>query len=368
MTHIERLATPGIQGTSPGLVDIFVGGTHDNYMPFHHKHTRKVFANIHARLKNQGIALGDLFGIQGADINHLLTQEYPASLWIEIGANYLVHIPKQKLQALCRKYNVIVHDYMEGGWMIQGADIPDECTVATSSLDHGNLCIPLFALSVHAHHCVFENLDLPPSGDRKLALALARKPRTTRLDLLDILEERGLLDETDWSLVINYQHDGDLGDFVSSPNLNAARWPDECNHAFVTRHRHELPRTLDGITHFSECGWLPPVFQNRYTWYVSMEVYTHLNFPTEKTFKGMLSGAGLVTIAGTGFNTQLEKLGFQIQGEYDNLEGRERACAIVDVMQTQPDWDIVRHNHDLMCNQTFLEDLVITPLKKLCCT
>jgi hypothetical protein len=347
-------------------VDLFWGVVPESYLSFHHQHTARVFGNLLPRLRQNDIALGELYGRQGVYLDQLLTQEPIPDMIVEIPCGCVGQISRPKMRALLRDYTVIVHDFMEGGWALDNANVPAGCVTATGSLVGHHINMPIFALSVHANHVALGNLDLPhchANQTRKMALALARKPRLNRLDFLHELDTQGLLDQVDWSLVLNRHEPGELGDFKLSPNVSTTRWHEQMNHDFVKNHGDKLPRTLDNISRLSECMYLPEQFRNKYNWYVSMETYDEYVLPTEKTFKGFLSGADVVTIAPPGFNQALVDLGFNMDTSYDHLEGIDRVQAVVQKIQSQPDWDRVLHNHALMCDTAFLEDLVIHALK-----
>lgn len=341
----------------PGLNDLLnpvvMGYMADDSYP----NMGKTFGNIiRSELQKNNILLGNLYGAEGISVTQLLAQPV-TDTWYEIGVDNYESLPTQHKQLL-DNYNLIIHDYPEGGSLM--VNHKSSHTTASGGYTFGDINLPVFSLFVHS-----ENTEDKTSytGDKKLALVLNRKPRQHRLDFLYELDNANILQDCDWSLAINFDEHSKLGHFSKSPNVSTQRWNTAEDHPFVKKYRSVLPALLDEVTSYSEHAIMPSEFYGKYKWYVSTEAFMDVLFPTEKTFKGFLTGASVLTVAQSGFNETLQKLGFKFQGDYDHLEGNARMKKIIEIMKTQsPDLDIVEHNYKLMRDINFQTSLVVDEL------
>jgi hypothetical protein len=364
--YIEKINNSLSKNKSPGLVDIFIGDTTNCYSHGFVKNINHYYSSLITKhLDDANILLGKQFGSNGLTVTELLANKYTLneSTFFEMDINTYLSCPTV-IRNMLLQYNIIVHDYMEGGWFLSEHKIPEEFTVLTGSANS----IPIFMLCTMANSRatgnVNNNLDMHRN---KLALVPIHKPRPWRLDVLAALDDRDLLDRCDWSLWFNLGDEGAPGDFAVSPNVSKARWGEHVEHPFVKKHFDVLPKQLDVIDHFDDCLPLHTDYHNQYRWHIVAETYMTNYFATEKTFKAFIGGHVPLTVAKPGFNKCLEDLGFIMPGNYDHLEGNERIDAIVDMVaeDTNDYTDVIVHNHDIIINHA--DKIVADCIKKRLC-
>ena len=345
--------------------------------------------NIMGKLQMAGLDIGTKHGIEGCSVTEVLRNKTQDNIIWEIDAVTFATLSRVNQVQLLERQNLIICDYTEGGFHIHKTlnhkilKYAKNLMISTSgmeSYDHipgvkASLQIPVFALITHKETVLSNNMPAKPSADTirtRKVLAPAHKPRLPRLQMLAELDRAGILKDTDWSLVINFDEDGERGDFLTSPNTSFKRFQNEIEHndvmQFVESKRHLLPKQLDDhvITRFEECIPLNKSYAGKYAWYIGMETYRFIKFPTEKTFKGMIAGLPVLTMAPPDFNYELEGLGFRMpfREEYDYIQmGKERAEAIVEIINEKSvSMEILEHNYNLMSSAVFLSNLVVKPL------
>jgi len=387
--HIEKIDNIQSAGEHiPGLVDLFLDeqssdkSTHP-YIEF--------FPNIHKHFANeiqQLFTLGTLYGSKGVSIDLVCSQ--PSDIYYEICPKTLQSLPKNKIKYFLQNYNVIIHDYIEGSWwfnmsitpveFIRSLNIlPRNVILSTTSGDNEEVkelniksgFFPLWLISRYS--------DLPKGiefnfNPKKLALIPARKARSSRVMLLAKMHEKKLLDDCDWSLVINFNEDGEVGDFFTSPALSHKRFnlmetsDEPYIKNFFNRYRKELPKVFEEIPHDSvaDCRFINASWLGSYNYYISTEPTLGGSIhATEKTWNGMGLGLPVITLASAGFNTWLESLGFKTIGDFDHLDWDERVFAIVDFLQKPIDLEynesVARHNYNLIYDKKFILSLINIP-------
>ena len=186
-----------------------------------------------------------------------------------------------------------------------------------------------------------------------LALCMVNKPRQWRLDMLEELYQQELLDTgVDWTLSISLP-------ILQSKYERIQKWASRETHPFVQRFKHVLPKAMHAEW-YNECVYLPSQLVGNYKWNICCETYDHAHFVTEKTIKSFLGCMAPLTVAPAGFNQHLEAMGFQMPGNYDHLEGKERIQAIAQILKTDnTDYtDLIKHNYDLITNRTAISELI----------
>lgn len=385
MIHLEKISTARSETYNtleyafsdamdhPGLIGIF--------------YNNPEFGNVIKRqCKERGLAFGERFGAKGVSVEALLQLQEPMdNYWFEISPFDFMSIPTAQREQLINIYNIIVYDYIDGGYHVElvlpKVLINDNRILnASGAMDKfGNetLNIPVFPHITYMEAVRTKN-TVPESiiDNKKIKRCLFpnHKPRPGRLATLARLAELELLDHNvDWSLTVNFDEDGKLGDYFKSPNVGLGRYghslvQSELVEKFVRAYRHELPKVLPNSTIelFKDCIPLNKRYAGNYTWKIACETYPHIKFNTEKTFKGMMAGMPVLTIGPAGLNNALTDVGFIMEYTelYDNLEfGPERIEAVIDVMVSkEPNLDIVRHNYKLSHDVEFLASLVTKPL------
>jgi hypothetical protein len=365
--HIEKIKNNIKQGAFPGLVDLFVGDASKSYLPGPAKHVKAIYGSeITNQLANHSIFLARKFGPTGIDIYDLLLQSPTnfADTVFELDCQTYGSYPaaiKKRLE----HYNVVVHDFMEGGFCLQDIDVLPGTASVTGSVND----LPIFMLSTLAESIRTNNLcsEFPVCTEKKLAIVPVHKPRSIRLDLLHALDQNNLLEHCDWSLWFNTGDIGKLGDFAHSPNVSKDRWIDQLQHPFVQKHWHALPKQLDHIETFEECVPLHKQYHGKYRWHIVCETYTNLCFATEKTFKAFVAGHVPLTVAPPGFNCLVEELGFVMPGDYDNLKGESRITRIIEILKGDHSdrTEIAKHNYQLATSVESTSAIIVNRIRRL---
>jgi len=385
MIHLEKISTARSETYNtleyafsdamdhPGLIGIF--------------YNNPEFGNVIKRqCKERGLAFGERFGAKGISVDALMQVTEPLdNFWFEICASDFMELSAKIRETLISVYNIIVYDYIDGGYHVEHflpkVLINDNRILNASGAfdEFGNetMCMHIFPLITYMEAVRTGNI-VPESiiDNKKIKRCLFpnHKPRPGRLATLARLAQLELLDHNvDWSLTVNFDEDGKLGDYFKSPNVGLGRYghslvQSELVEKFVRSYRHELPKVLPNSTIelFKDCIPLNKRYAGNYTWKIACETYPHIKFNTEKTFKGMMAGMPILTIGPAGLNNALTDVGFIMEYTelYDNLEfGPERIEAVIDVMVSkEPNLEIVRHNYKLSHDVEFLASLVTKPL------
>jgi len=388
MIYLEKISTERSQTYSklkysfsdamdhPGLIGIFYNNP-------------EFGDEIKKQCDEAGIGFGKMFGADGVTIDALSTLMVKdlSNYWFEINAYDFMQLELKQRENLIDTYNIIVYDYIDGGYHVE-LYLPlhylndKRILNASGAFDKfGNdtLCIPVFPLityseTVRTGNVVPESvIDLPKD---KRCFFPNHKPRPGRLQTLARLAELDLLDEhCDWSLTVNFDEDGQLGDYFKSPNVGLGRYGHSLEQSesvkdFVKKYKSALPKVLPNSTIelFKDCIPLNKRYAGKYTWKFACETYPHIKFNTEKTFKGMMAGIPVLTIGPKNLNKGLVDAGYIMEYTelYDHLEfGDERIEAVIDIMVSkQPNIEAVRHNYKLSHDVKFLASLIVNPLKE----
>ena len=373
MLHIEKVTSQHDQ--TPGLVDIFVKNNQKS-LKFGNwsRYTASEFGKqVCKNLENDKIFIGTQFGTDGIDLSKLINCEdkLKPNTVFEISALSYISMSTLERRSL-KKYKYYIHDFIEGTYYIEEMAKTLKDVTYVSSCSHSeitNINIPIFAFYTLAETLQTQDIKFKPyTGKGKLALLPCHKPRPNRVNLLERLDDLGVLNDIDWSLFVNFDKSGEPGDFYKSSNVSLERWRWLSYHPFIRKYKNILPRTLDDIANFSECLPLPKNLNTRYKWYIGCETYNYTHFVTEKTFKGFLGCMPTLTLAEVGFNSHLEKYGFIMPGKYDHLEDSARIEGITETLLNNniPYLDdAVETNFKLITDLDFLSNLVSKELQKL---
>lgn len=409
---IEKLQNRAMKTPAmPGLIDMFMHKRTEYYFYPYMPGLKRFAPKIHQQLSNQDISLGAIYGVEGATPEEALGIEDMKNneIIFEACATTLLELPKAFVRKFLKKHRVLIHDYMEGGrfpienfhllsWVRSLDIIPKEIYVCTSgmyetkdlSLNVKPFCIPTWAIVTRAN-TLYDKPEFNWHEKKRFAVVPIHKPRIPRLILLSELDRADLLKHCDWSCsVVMDDKYTERGDFERSPSLKSMMgWIDEKAPPYVQHFIKkyyalgELPRKIDDVTDFWLATPPPKDWINKYRWYISAETIVNerggdgsprASFPTEKTFKGMMLGAGLITLAGNGFDQYLEDMGFKIpyhanliNDGYEAVQGRARSIALL--LQADVDWQWVKEcaeiNYELMWDDDFLVRLTCNPLNKL---
>lgn len=386
--HIEKIDNIQSGGDHiPGLVDLFLDEqpsdkslVYVEFLPNIHKH----FANEIQQL----FTLGTLYGSKGVSVDLVCSE--PSDIYYEICPKTLQDLPKNKIKYFLQNYNVIVHDYVEGSWWFNMPTTPVEyirslnilprnVILSTGSGDNEEVkelniksgFFPLWLIHVNSELIQGIKFNFNP---KKLALIPARKARSSRVKLLAKMHDKKLLDDCDWSLVINFNEDGKVGDFFTSPALSHKKFnlmetsDEDYIKNFFNRYKKELPKVFEQLPKDSvaDCRFNDLSWMGSYNYYIATEPGLGGTIhATEKTWRGMGLGLPVVTLASAGFNTWLESLGFKTIGDFDHLDWDERVFAIVDFLQKPIDLEynesVARHNYNLVHDKKFILSLINIP-------
>ena len=391
MIHLEKISTvrsdtyTNLQYSfsdameHPGLIGIFYNNP-------------EFAVEIKKQCKRNGLAFGLRFGAKGVTVDSLLQvhesmQGLYYNYWFEISPACFMSIPTPQREKLITLYNIIVFDYIDGGYYVENI-LPktylndNRILNASGAFDKfGNetMCIPVFPHITYQEANRTGNIvpeSVIDNEKQKLCLFPNHKPRPGRLATLARLDELDILDfQVEWSLTVNWEEDGNLGDYFKSPNVGLDRYghsliQSESVKKFVKKYKNELPKVLTDSTIelFKDCIPLNKRYAGNYTWKIACETYPHIKFNTEKTFKGFMAGIPVLTIGPKNLNKYLISVGYEMEYSemYDHLEfGEERIEAVIETMiSKQPDIDKVRHNYKLSHDVEFLASLVVEPLTK----
>ena len=360
-------------------------------------HVKEVLGDlVHEALKAHDITLGKQYGGSGIDIRLLLSTNDNDDNYYEVCANHILSLQwsARKIKKLFKQNKLIIFDYTEGGYYIsklltqypteikQARDIIYNCMCSVDNSGDWNLNsipankrleIPAFIYGTGTYYQCNPFSDTPLNKPLNKILLPIHKARRWRVEVLTIMEEKGLLDQTDWSLhYINNSDVTKIGSFHSSPALVNILHENEIysdtDSAFIKKYLDELPKNLIGdcIDKFSDHMQLHNAWQE-YNWYIGVETHYDKMLITEKTLKGYALGVPTISLSAQNFNSYLARYGFQIDGDYDTGETlKERVEAAIEHMQTTSgDKDKAKHNQMLLKNNTFLASLIVDPLVKL---
>tara|TARA_R110001592_G_scaffold1058_2_gene6278 strand:+ start:597 stop:1835 length:1239 start_codon:yes stop_codon:yes gene_type:complete len=341
---------------------------------------------IKKQCKEKGLAFGERFGTNGVSVEALLQLTEPLdNYWFEITPFDFLSIPTPQREQLISIYNIIVFDYIDGGYHVEltlpKAYLNDERILnASGALDKfGNetMCIPVFPHITYMEAKRTGNIVPESVIDNekvKRCIFPNHKPRPGRLATLARLDELDVLENNvEWSLTVNWEEEGEHGDFFKSPNVSLGRYSHSLIQSdsvkqFVQTYKSSLPKVLPNSTIelFKDCIPLNKRYAGNYSWKIACETYPHIKFNTEKTFKGFMAGMSVLTLGPKNLNKWLVNAGYIMEYSelYDHLEfGEERIEAVIDIMLSkQPNLDAVRHNYKLSHDVEFLASLVVNPL------
>lgn len=365
--NIEKVTSVRTQQQLPGLVDILLGVNTDCYHESFVVNIASVFGNtIISKLHKLNINVGGRYGSEGVDIMTLMATPVDPDTVYEICAHTYASLTSGQRRSL-RAHHIIVHDLMEGGYLLKDIDTAD-VQILTGSADS----FPVYLLATVANSIKTGNICsvFPDSTEKRLAIIPTHKPRPTRLNMLHAIDESGLLSQCEWSLWFNQGVDGEPGSFTSSPNVGAGRWTDAGRHPFVTKYGHLLPKQLDYIDNFADCLPMHSQYHGKFKWHVVCETYMDRYFTTEKTFKAFIAGHIPLTVAKPGFNSILESMGFRLPGNYDHLPPQERIQKIVEILkQDNTDYtDIAQHNYNLITSVESVSDIMVNKIVEMALT
>ncbi len=387
MIHLEKISTKRSKTYNklqyafsdamdhPGLIGIFYNNP-------------EFGDEIKKQCKQKGIGFGERFGAEGVSVDALLQLQEPMEdFWFEMTPFDFMSLPVKQREQLISIYNIIVFDYIDGGYHVELV-LPKQylndnrilnASGAMDKFGNETLNIPVFPHITYMEAVRTGNVvpeSVIDNVKKKQCLFPNHKPRPGRLATLARLDELQVLDHNvEWSLTVNWEEEGQHGDFFKSPNVSLGRYghsliQSESVKKFVSRNRHALPKVLEDSTIelFKDCIPLNKRYAGNYTWKIACETYPHIKFNTEKTFKGFMAGLPVLTLGPKNLNKWLTDVGFQMEYSdlYDHLEfGEERIEAVIDTMLSkQPDLYKAKVNHRLMHDVEFLTSLIVKPLSE----
>lgn len=338
------------------------------------------------QLKSYDIWLGKYYGTEGITITNVFGPDVDRDNTVYcIPIEKFARLSKVQATRLLNELRLMICDYSEGGFLMREytnqiennwetiTNQVREVSISTSGLesfDHvqrtyctmGMHYFPLLTLweTIRTNNLPSIEQIRTPIEKRKSLLVPVHKPRPHRVEMLSALDKRGLLANADWSLTVNFDESGELGDFLRTPNVSVTRYQDSATMPFVGKHKHLLPKTLpnDTVKKFADCIPLDKQFAGQYKWYVSCETYHDFDFVTEKTFKGFLAGMPVLICGGVSPMTKVsDTLEFEMPyaDELDHLDHSEKRQAICDIVQAQQvDQDIIEYNFSVASNKRYL--------------
>lgn len=357
-----------------------------------------------------GITGGKQFGPAGTSAANLAVNAREDTL-VEITPRALCATPPAILKEILENHKVILSDFYESGLfftgMVQGSD-PDRADILklirSKNIKPRELYLLgsdylMRGLPEHNIYQLRSNLwplfvvlctnTLPRTildpkfrnrqtqiireKHKKFAIFQNRKARKNRIELLDHLDKRGLLDHMDWSLW--YDPTGQHPTTTHVMN-NAAEWIKDNHDPEITDflRRHKLPRQL---SKHGDCQHSNYSYLGQYHYNVVAETHSvacnagsfgQFSHVTEKTYKAFYAGAMPLILGSQNMEKHLAQQGFVLTDNgYDSCDGSARVQLMAEHIQQLHSEKIT---HTDACVENFLcatdpdwiSSQIITPL------
>ena len=411
MIHIEKLSLKNVgKYTWQTFIDNFIGTKETRTHILEKRRPNLARAYINSQIitsnvlpKLKGIALGKYFGMNGVDINELLTTSLNIeNLVIEISVDNINSLPKNKLKTLLESYPVILNDFEEGGNLYHNENLnlikllidqnikPKQLFLVGSGLqmrDYPQLNIYkiyydywlVICATIREHildnkQSLLDNISsyTPPN----FCIVPTFKPRIHRLKILSYLDSINILDKCTWSM--GYNHSNAVDRYQLSNNGQHLGNTEIMNQINLFLSNHTFPKSLPNAPYGT---WESVVLHdmsifNQYRYYLVAETYIgdELLSPlggcgivTEKTYKCFLTAAAPIIYGPPEMSRHLNTLGFKTLTEHlDISDYRSVGNFLNELSLTQThEKDLIQHNFDLVTNKDFLADQVAAPLNKI---
>lgn len=411
MIHIEKLSLKNVgKYTWQTFIDNFIGTKETRSYILEERRPNKARTYINSQIltplilpKLKGVVLGKYFGMDGADIDELLTTLVNIeNLVIEISIDNINSLPKNKLKQLLEKYPVILNDFEEGGNLFGWEELnlvkflidrnikPKQLFLVGSCLQlddypllniykiqYDYWMIVSATVNQNFSNAIFDNnykqklldqLETPPN---KFCIIPVFKPRQHRLNLLSQLNYIDMLDKCDWSLALNYTPQTDTyRSYKSIPKQ-------ESYNVQTFLKKYKFPKFLPNGADLAWSDIISPNIAdfNQYKFYLSAETFLGhetltpmggCGFTTEKTFKSFLTGSAPIIYGPKEIGPHLANIGFRTMHNADSSNYTSVANLVKTAHDTQIyEKDLIQHNFDLITNKDFLADQVAAPLNKI---
>lgn len=364
MLSIEKIKTTHTFKPHPGLVDLLVGcDSEQTWLGNYVRYTPKIFGHtVRSLLAKQGILLGANHGSQGIHFGEIRPNK---DVIYEISALDYMRMTRKARESL-HDVQLVVTDLLEGGttFSLNEMSNPHVKIGGGFSTSEIPLSFPVFWACTAASYQTRGWPEIHQIDSQGDILFLAGKARRSRLDLLEKLEHAELLEKTKWSLFYNLEEKFENAKFYYQQGFSQINLPRHSDHEFIKRHSHHLPKYYE-VSIDTDMSYVPE-FTDAFSWYISSETMIDAMFPTEKTFKAFAVGINPVINACPGFNTELEKLGFDLQGDYDHLAGDDRIDALVNMLKFQEsDSERVKHNQAVLQDTVRVSNMIVDVLRQL---
>ena len=374
--HIEKIANP-----IPGLYEIFIDQalgqqTHAHYVRFFPQFVHTIYGDLVSKYLDQhDLTLG---ANQRTVMEVLLSTDTDTRF--EISARYLKKLPINQRRKLCGAYKLLITDLFENGaelgellsWSpsmkFRDAVFIDSGGNKTILDYQGNsypvpdnvvvVQIPMFlyyTVSRYTHKGLTkQNNDLS-----KNLLVPCMKPHEHRILLLSILEDAGLLGDSDWSL--GYDPDD------KNPQSYDVIYTDDRVNNFITSHKQELPRFLSQQDYTATRERITEVVSANHRWHIVAETFPDRVDLTEKIFQAFMCMNAPLILAGEGFISALRDLGFKLSLEYEHPNTEQQINNIVHIITTQqPDLTEARVNQQHCCDLEYWSRYFVQTLAGAC--
>jgi hypothetical protein len=410
MVHIEKLSLKNVgRYTWQTFVDNFLGTKETRSYMLEERRPNVARMYINSEIltplllpKLNGVTLGKYFGMNGVDLDELLTQQLNIeNLVIEISVDHISSMPKNKLKALLESYSVILCDFEEGGNLFVKQDTNLVKFLSDRNIKPRQLFLvgsgvqlkdypPLNIHKIHYEHWLIItatiNDDFLNNKQQLLEIIDTNtpsnfciipifKPRPHRLDLLAYLDAIEILTDCEWSLAYNannklnsYQHL-----FANTSNLSNLTV-----HTFLEK--HNLPKFISNvdITSYPFLAVIAPDKKlfNKHKYHLVVETFLGdemvtpmggCGLITEKTYKPFLTGSAPIIYGPQEMNARLKITGFKTLTEHIDIDDYQSIGNLLKDLYHNQSYEklLIQHNFDLITNKDFLADQVAAPLNKI---
>jgi hypothetical protein len=420
VVNIEKLSNKIPRNRLPYLTvtDLLLGKCKTNNNRIGYDFNNEILGPIIINKLND-ISFGTKFGVDGIAQKDLWFLD--SQTVIETTFENLLSWSREDQIYIIKNFRILLTDLEEGGgqfgffnkclisYLESLGILPRQIIVLSGGYllkDHPELNVYHARIENYFYHVIFGSdyfIDLLASSDmkdsavekirnknKKLALALIRKPRLNRVRFLAELHSRNILEKIDWSLFYitgKTEYAGRLFNLSGNPMMLSAIDKSDSK-ILELLSAYEFPRVFSnlGMNHHMEAIIPDQSWVGNYYYYISGEAYDSSNdsdhvkavnykigplgFITEKTYKAFAIGSYPLILGTKKIEAEVKKLGFELlDTPYDELDGTDRITAMVDFIENieSLEWpeEMVINNFLKVTDVGFLSDMISNQLNHI---